>query len=99
MLAMDGDRVVKVYPTENDDESPISYTIPPQQHFDALSDAETNGWRLGGVFHSHPHGPARMSDTDLARALEPDWIYLVIDLGGTRPFISAWGDGQYVGLG
>lgn len=98
MLAIDGYRVVKVYPTGNEDKSPVSYTIPPQEHFDALRDAESNGWALGGVFHSHPGGPAHMSDTDLQRALEPGWIYLVIDLGGTRPVITAWGDGQYVGL-
>lgn len=98
MLAMKGDRVMKVYPMRNDDASPVSYTVPPHEHFDALSDAESNGWTLGGVFHSHPRGPARMSDTDLARVVDPEWVYLVIDLGGTRPVITAWGDGQYVGL-
>lgn len=98
MLAMDGDRVVRVYPTGNDDASPVSYTIPPQEHFDALTDAESHGWRLGGVFHSHPHGPARMSGTDLARAIEPGWIYLVIDLGGEKPVVTAWDEGRYVSL-
>lgn len=88
LLAMDGDRVVKVYPTGNTDSSPSSYTIPPQEHFDALSDAEARGWRIGGVFHSHPRGPARMSATDIARALEPDWIYVVVGLGGRRPELS-----------
>lgn len=99
MLAMDGDRVVKVYPTGNDDTSPVSYTIPPQEHYEAVVDAESNGWEIRGAFHSHPSGPARMSETDLARALEGGWIYLVIDLAGREPVITAWGDGQYVALG
>lgn len=90
MLALDGDRVVKVYPTGNDDASPASYTIPPKQHFDALADAESNGWRLGGVFHSHPTGPAKMSDADLAKAPEPDWVYLVVGLAGGEPEVRGW---------
>jgi [CysO sulfur-carrier protein]-S-L-cysteine hydrolase len=96
MLAMDGDRVVKVYPTGNEEASPTRYTIPPQEHFDALSDAEANGWRLGGVFHSHPSGPARMSATDLAKATEPDWVHVVVGLNGPEPTLSAWIDGEYV---
>jgi proteasome lid subunit RPN8/RPN11 len=93
MLAMDGDRVVKVYPTGNDDESPISYTIPPQEHFDALTDAESHGWRLGGVFHSHPHGPARMSDTDVARVADPQWVYVVVGFNSGAPELAGWRDG------
>lgn len=89
MLAIDGDRVVKVYPMGNEDASPVSYTIPPQEHYDALIDAESNGWRLGGAFHSHPEGPARLSETDLSRANEPGWVYLVVSLNGD-PEVAAW---------
>ena len=96
MLAMDVDRVVKVYPTGNDDDSPTSYTIPPQEHFDALMDAESNGWRLGGVFHSHPNGPAQMSSTDLGKVTEPDWVYVVVDLSRDEPGLSAWRSGSVV---
>lgn len=98
LLAMDANRVTKVYPTGNEDASPISYTVPPQEHFDALIDAEERGWTLGGVFHSHPRGPAGMSQTDLTRALEPDWVYLVVDLGGAKPVITAWGNRRYLSL-
>jgi desampylase len=93
MLALDGDRVVKVYPTGNDDSSPTSYTVPPQDHYDALMDAESHGWRLGGVFHSHPRGPATMSTTDLARVTDPDWVYVVVNLNGDEPDITGWRDG------
>ncbi|MGH3651219.1 MAG: Mov34/MPN/PAD-1 family protein [Acidimicrobiia bacterium] len=93
MLAMDDDEVVKVYPTANDDASPSSYTVPPQEHFDAMTDAESKGWRLGGVFHSHPGGPARMSAVDLENAREPDWVYLVVGLGGPKPELRGWCSG------
>lgn len=99
LLAVDGDRIVEVYPTANADESPASYTIPPQEHYDAVIDAESKGWEIRGAFHSHPNGPAWMSDTDLERALEPGWIYLVVALDGQEPTIGAWQDGEVVGLG
>lgn len=88
LLAVSDGAVTKIYPTTNQDASPTSYTIPPQQHYDALVDAETRGWEIGGVFHSHPHGPATMSTTDLMRALEPDWIYVVVGLGGQAPELT-----------
>lgn len=88
LLAIDGHHIVKVYPTSNADASPSSYTIPPQEHFDALSDAESRGWEIGGVFHSHPDGPAEMSSIDVAKALEQDWLYVVVGLGGDTPEIG-----------
>jgi proteasome lid subunit RPN8/RPN11 len=88
LLAMDGDEIVKVYPTSNAEASPSSYTVPPQEHFDALTDAESKGWRIGGVFHSHPDGPAEMSSVDVAKALEPGWIYVVVGLGGDVPDVG-----------
>lgn len=93
LLALDGDRVMAVYPTANDDSSPVSYTIPPQEHYDAVIDAESNGWEIRGAFHSHPDGPARMSETDLERALRPGWLYLVVGLG-EPPEMSIWSDGS-----
>lgn len=88
LLAMASGDVVKAYPTANADQSPRSFTIPPDQHYAALIDAESNGWEIGGVFHSHPKGDAVMSSIDLERALEPDWLYLVVGLGGGEPELS-----------
>lgn len=88
LLAMASGDVVKAYPTANADRSPRSFTIPPDQHYAALIDAESNGWEIGGVFHSHPKGDAVMSSIDLERALEPDWLYLVVGLGRGEPELS-----------
>lgn len=89
LLALDGDRVTKVYPTGNDDASPSSYTIPPREHYEAVMDAEPYGWEIRGSFHSHPSGPARMSATDLEQAMSPGWIYVVVGLGDSRA-MSIW---------
>lgn len=88
LLGVSEGQVVAVYRTTNLDRSPSSYTIPPQEHFDALGDAESKGWEIGGVFHSHPSGPAKMSSVDLAKAQEPDWAYVVVGFGGGRPKIT-----------
>lgn len=98
MLAMDGDRIVKVYPTGNEDVSPVSYTIPPQEHYDALIDAESHGWRIGGVFHSHPRGPAGMSVTDLSRVADSGWLYVVVSLEGAEPTLTGWSEGAVVAV-
>lgn len=96
LLAMDGKRVARVYPTANDDASPFSYTIPPQSHYDALIDAEGQGWDLAGAFHSHPNGPPAMSGTDLVRVTDAGWLYLVVSLAGPKPLIVGWRDGVEV---
>lgn len=93
LLAMAEGEVTKVYPTANLDESPFSYTVPPEEHFAALLDAEKRGWSLGGAFHSHPSGPAAMSAVDMKRALEPDWVYVVVGLGDVVE-VSAWREGE-----
>lgn len=99
LLAIDGDRIMEVYPTANADQSPASYTIPPQEHYDAVMDAESNGWEIRGAFHSHPRGPARMSSTDLERALQPEWLYLVVGLDMADPVVTGWQDGEILELG
>jgi len=89
LLAMAGDEVVDVYPTGNREDSPSAYTVPPEEHFAALTRAESRGLRLGGVFHSHPRGGARPSTIDVQKALEPSWVYVVVGLRGA-PTVRAW---------
>lgn len=89
LFAMEEDRIVAVYPTGNAQASPSSYTVPPDEHFAALSDAESKGWELGGVFHSHPEGTAEMSMVDVMAALEPEWVYLVVGLR-SEPTVRGW---------
>lgn len=90
LIAMDGDTVVAVYATSNAGASPTGYTIPPEEHFVALTDAESRGWELSGVFHSHPNGTAEPSMVDIQSALDPEWLYLVVGLGGNEPVVRGW---------
>ena len=81
LLAADEEgRLRMAYCLANTDASPVTYTLDPQEHFRALRHAEANSWHLAGVFHSHTRSPARPSPTDVARALEPDWLYVLVGL-------------------
>ena len=80
LAADDSGRLRLAYCLRNVTPSPSAYTLDPGEHFRALRDAEARGWHLAGVFHSHPRGPAYPSPTDVAQALEPEWLYLVVGL-------------------
>lgn len=79
LLALDdGGRIRMVYCLSNADRSPYRYTVDPDEHFGALRHAESQGWTIGGVFHSHPTAPPVPSATDLEGALDPEWLYLIV---------------------
>ena len=82
LAADDRGRLRMAYCLSNSASSPAAYTLDPGEHFRALRHAESRGWRLAGVFHSHPGGAAYPSLTDIAQALEPDWLYVVVGLAG-----------------
>ena len=73
-------RATLAYCMTNLDASPVAYTLDPSEHIEALHHAESNGWHLAAVFHSHPNSPAVPSATDVAKALEPEWLYVIVGL-------------------
>lgn len=84
-------RVRRVYPLANVDASPTRFTVDPDGHYAAVRDTEANGWEIGGVFHSHPHGVGRPSPVDVAAPIDPRWVHLVIGLSEPeRPEVRAW---------
>lgn len=83
LLAADDDGLVReVYCLTNAEASPKAYSLDPTEHFRSLRHAEERGWHLAGVFHSHPNGPAQPSPSDVAQALEPEWVYVIVTLDG-----------------
>jgi proteasome lid subunit RPN8/RPN11 len=99
LIAADTEGTIRfAYPLTNADPSPVSYTIDPDEHFHALRHAESLGWSIAGVFHSHPRGPATPSMVDVQSALEPDWVYLVATPGEIRAFRISGGRVEEVPL-
>ena len=89
----------KSYPRD----SRIAYYIDPQKLYDIVSNAESKGGRLLGIYHSHVDTEAYFSEEDKGRALfgdepaYPDVGYLVIsvyngDVAGRTCFM--WSDSQ-----
>lgn len=79
LIAVDErDVPVFAYPATNRDHSPSSFTVDATEHFRALQHSERNGWRIGGVFHSHPSSAAYPSPTDVAAAGDPTWVHLIV---------------------
>jgi len=83
LLAMDDEnRIRMAYALTNIEGSPARFTMAPEEQFGAFTHAERLGWRIGGVFHSHPIGEATLSPRDIFQPHDPDWIHVVV---GMRP--------------
>jgi proteasome lid subunit RPN8/RPN11 len=81
LLAADADGGWRmVYCLTNREHSPYRFTVDPNEHYRAMRHAERNSWEIAGVFHSHPKSAALPSGTDIAGALDPDWLYVIIGL-------------------
>ena len=51
--------------------SPVKYSMDPMELYQALENIEANQFDLLGIFHSHPEGPSRPSETDIKEFLYP----------------------------
>ena len=85
-----GSVVTRFYRCRNAAESARVYTVDPHDHLRAERDAESQGWEVLGVVHSHTHTEAVPSPTDLAQAPDPGWHYAIISLRGEEPSLRDW---------
>lgn len=85
-----GEVVVGFVPVTNVDPSPSTFTLDPVEHHRALLGAESEGRELVGVVHSHPRSEAVPSATDIAGALEPEWVYVVVGPLDGDPEMRGW---------
>ncbi len=90
LLAGASGSVRMVYCLTNRDRSPTRFTVDPTEHFRAMRHAEQRGWQIMGVFHSHPSTAAEPSVLDVAGALDPQWLYVVVGLSGPAPEVRAF---------
>lgn len=87
MLAGHGEVVEEVFPGRNQDESPRTYRMDPQDQLRAFRAMDEHGWVLVGIYHSHPHTEAVPSKTDRERAVDrdgnplfPEVQYMIVSL-------------------
>ena len=82
--------VVTCYPTRNLAASAKLYTVDPKEHLRADRDAESAGYSIIGVFHSHTHTEAYPSPTDVAQAPDPSWHYVLVSLRDIQPVVRSY---------
>lgn len=81
---------ISYYPGTNRDHSPTRYTMAPDEVLRSFLDMEQRGWRLGGIVHSHPIGPATPSPTDMREFHYPEALMVIVSLAGDAPDLRAW---------
>lgn len=86
--------VTHFYPGTNLDASPTRYTMAPEDVLAALQDMDGRGWRLGGIVHSHPNGPATPSPTDRRESRYPESLMVIVSLARGTSELRAWWLGE-----
>lgn len=85
--------VVEAQPAENvrSENRERRYTIAPEDYLMADREAQKRGLDIIGFYHSHPDHPARPSETDLAEATFPEFVYIITAIhGGEAVDLTAW---------
>jgi desampylase len=93
-----GDEVAEVRRARNVASSPATrFVIDPKDHIDARRDGRARGLEILGFYHSHPHGAAVPSATDVAEAAYPGSVYAIIGLGAEVPEVRVFefADGNF----
>lgn len=82
--------VAWVSPTQNVAASSKVYEIAPKALLEVDRNAEESGMQIVGVYHSHTHTDAKPSPTDIERAPDPSWHYVLVSLRDDHPSVRSW---------
>ena len=72
--------VLECVRSPNVDPDPNRYEIDPRVHVATNRRLRGSGRAVVGAYHSHPHGPAWPSASDLAEAYYAEFIWLIVSL-------------------
>jgi [CysO sulfur-carrier protein]-S-L-cysteine hydrolase len=78
LLAAGSDgRVKRHFGIENIKHSSSRFQLNPDKQVRAMLWMEKHSLELMLIYHSHPNGPGRLSDTDVAESYYPDALHLL----------------------
>jgi proteasome lid subunit RPN8/RPN11 len=77
-------------PCRNAAESSRIYAIDGLDYMKVEKAADDDGLDLIGVMHSHTHTEAYPSPTDVERAFDPNWHYVIVSLRDTAPVLRSY---------
>jgi proteasome lid subunit RPN8/RPN11 len=72
--------LLEVHPTDSVARSAEVYLIDPKAHLRIDKAATAAGLEVIGVFHSHTRTDPWPSETDVSRAPDPSWHYVIVSL-------------------
>ena len=82
--------VTRVVSTGNAAGSSRLYSVYSHDFLRADRAAEADGLEIIGVFHSHTHTDPYPSPTDVARAPDPGWHYVIVSLRHQVPSLRSY---------
>jgi proteasome lid subunit RPN8/RPN11 len=77
LLAGIGNQVFRIIPVTNILHNSYAFRMDPQEELNAFYLAEKNGWDIIAIYHSHPNGLSKPSETDIAQLSFPGIVYLI----------------------
>ena len=90
-LLVGQDSAARFIPMENTLASSTAFEMDPAQLISTFKDLRSSGENLVAIFHSHPRGPARPSESDIQRAYYPQAAQLIISFADPeRPRAAAF---------
>lgn len=96
ILVGNDDSATHLYPITNTSTNRHRYLMDPQQHLDVILESEKHGRELLAFYHSHPNGPAKLSETDVHMAQKSGWVgediyYVLVSLENPdEPIVKAF---------
>lgn len=83
--------VLKVFALKNAEESPVRYSIPPQEQLRVFEEMEKDSMEMIAVYHSHPHSIPFPSETDVKMAFYPELSTIIVSLKEEKnPIVKAF---------
>ena len=72
--------VQKAFELKNTEESPVLYSMSPQEQIKAFEEMEKESMDMIAIYHSHPHTIPFPSETDVKLTFYPDVSSIIISL-------------------
>ena len=83
--------VDRFIPMKNISANAREYEMDPAELITILRSLRETGENLISIYHSHPHGPAEPSKTDVERSYYPEVAHLIVSLAALeRPRAAAF---------
>jgi proteasome lid subunit RPN8/RPN11 len=83
-------RVKKAYTLRNAEQSPIRYSMAPQEQLKIFEEMDREALEMLAIYHSHTHTLPFPSETDVKLAFYPEVFSIIISLKEVTPVVKAF---------